>query len=136
MGEICFAYVDDIIVYGADTIEEHERNVRRVLNALESDGLLVNPKKSELICEEVEILGHKISRKGIFPDYQKIDKVTNWPTPKSKKHIQQFMGLVNYLRKFIPSLAPHATKLTRLTRKNIPFKWTTIEQEAFEKSKN
>ena len=135
LGEICFAYVDDIIVYGADTLEEHERRVRVVLDALRSDGLLVNPKKSDLVCKEVEILGHKISNKGIFPDYQKIDKVKKWPVAKNKKHIQQFMGLVNYLRKFIPDLAPHAIKLTRLTRKNIPFKWTEIEQEAFEKIK-
>ena len=136
IGEICFAYVDDIIVYGALTAKEHEKNVRKVLDALRKDGLLVNPSKSDLICKEVEILGHKISNKGIFPDYQKIDKVTEWPTPKTKRQIQQFMGLVNYLRKFIPNLAPHATVLTRLTRKNIPFKWTTIEQTAFEMIKN
>ena len=132
IGIDCFAYVDDIVIYGAKTIDEHIDKCRKVLLALRKANLLVNPKKCIFIAEESELLGHLVSGQGIKPDPKKTLKVENWPAPKNKKQIQRFMGLVNYIRKFLPDLAKNTTSLMKLTRKNIPFRWGHQEQEDFE----
>ena len=85
--------------------------------------MLANPKKCIFIAEEIELLGHLVSDQGIKPDPKKTLKVENLPEPKNKKQIQRYMGLVNYIRKFLPDLAKYTTSLMKLTRKNIPFKW-------------
>ena len=51
--------------------------------------------------EEVLYLGYLVSREGISTDPSKIDKVVNWSEPISTKEVQQFLGFVNYYRRFI-----------------------------------
>jgi hypothetical protein len=68
-------------------------------------------------------------------DPLKVVKVLEWGTPKDAKDIRKFMGLVNYLKKFTPQLAPHAQQLTRLTRKNSAWLWTKQQQDAFDSIK-
>ena len=135
IGVDCYPYVDDILIFGADTEEEHLAKVKRVLDQLVKDGLLANPLKSKLIAREVEVLGHRLSAKGLMADPLKVVKVLEWGTPKDAKDIRKFMGLVNYLKKFTPQLAPHAQQLTRLTRKNSAWLWTKQQQDAFDSIK-
>jgi hypothetical protein len=42
------------------------------------------------------------------------------------------MGLANYYRKFIFHFSDIAQPLTQLTRKNVLFAWTDIQQSAFD----
>ena len=42
------------------------------------------------------------------------------------------MGLANYYRKFIFKFSDIAQPLTSLTRKNVIFNWTSIQQKAFD----
>ena len=46
------------------------------------------------------------------------------------------MGLVNFCGRFINVLARIAEPLTRLTRKDIPFKWENDQEKAFNKLKD
>ena len=54
---------------------------------------------------EVSFLGHVLSAKGIAPNPEKVDKVKNWPIPKTSKEVHCFVGLASYYRRFIPNLA-------------------------------
>ncbi len=45
------------------------------------------------------------------------------------------MGLANYYRKFIFKFADIARPLTSLTRKNVLFNWTELQQTSFDKLK-
>ena len=76
-------------------------------------------------------LGHIVSPSGVAPDPSKTDKVTSWPTPACKRDVQQFIGLVNYYRRFIRHFASIARPLHRLTEKTPSFKWTSECQTAF-----
>ena len=62
-------------------------------------------------------LGHIISGDGIAVGPEKLAKVADWPTPKTKVDIQRFLGLTNYFRKFIPRYAEMVAPLTDLTKK-------------------
>lgn len=134
IGVCCQAFVDDVIIY-SDTIEEHEGNVRAVLEALRQAGLYASRKKTQLFTLRAEFLGHVISREGLSADTSKVDKIRNWPRPRTVAQVRGFLGLVQYLRKFIPQLAEQTAVLTPLTKKgitDIPRLWSDKEERAFE----
>ena len=49
---------------------------------------------------------------------EKIKAVLDWPTPKSVKDIQKFLGLANYYRQFIKDFTQIARPLHELMRKD------------------
>lgn len=86
IGKICHVYLDDIVIW-SQNLDEHIKNVRIILQALEDVKLYCNPKKTKLFCTEIHFLGHRISAKGIEPDEGKSDRIKNWPTPKSASDV-------------------------------------------------
>ncbi len=57
-----------------------------------------------------------------------------WETPTNKKHLQSFLRLVNYYRRFIRNCSKIAKPLTELT-KNVPFNWSSTANNAFRELK-
>ena len=53
------------------------------------------------------------------------------PAPWSVKEVKQFLGLAGYYCKFVPQFSDFSKPLTRLTRKDILFKWTKECQACF-----
>ena len=127
----CLVYFDDIIVVG-HTFQDHLHNLSKVLTHLRAAGLKLKPTKCRLCQCRVEFLGHIVSADGIATDPGKTNVVSNWPTPQSKKEVQQFLGLANYYRRFVKNFAGISKPLHRLTEKNVPFEWTRHCQSAFD----
>jgi len=92
IGKICHIYLDDIIIW-SQTIEEHIANVRTIMSALRDAKLYVNRKKTELFCYTVDFLGHTISQKGIEADGKKVERILNWPRPKSATDVRHSWDL-------------------------------------------
>jgi hypothetical protein len=124
------AYLDNILVYSR-TLEEHVEHVRQVLICLRAAHLRLKPEKCEWHKEEVEFLGFVVGRYGVKISNSKIQVVKDWPTPKTVKNIQEFLGFVNFNRRFIKDYSTKALSLTKLTRKDTPFKWDTNQNKAF-----
>ena len=77
-----------------------------------------------------------LSRKGLRVDDKKIERVKNWPRPKTVKEVRAFMGFVNYYRRFIKNLSIIANPLYALTKKeNETFIWKQEQEDAFLKIK-
>ena len=55
LGKICHIYLDDIVIW-SNTIEEHDKSVWLILQALQVAKLYVNPKKCKLFCTEIHFL--------------------------------------------------------------------------------
>lgn len=81
-------------------------------------------------------LEHLITDKGVKPDITKIQSVSKFPIPKNPKEIKSFLGLAGYYRRFIPNFSNITKPLTKLLKKDIPFEWTNLQQDDFEKLKN
>ena len=128
----CLIYLDDIIIFGR-TREEHAENLLAVLKALESAGLKIKPRKCNLLRTDVSFLGHCISEKGVTPSAKKVNQVSEWPIPKTIKHVQGFVGFAKYYRRFIRNFARVATPLTKLSRKGQVFQWGKEQLDAFMK---
>ena len=72
-----------------------------------------------------------VSRDGIGMDPAKVSAITDWPTPKSVKEVQSFLGFANFYRKFILHYSSLTTPLATLTRKAVKFTWSAQENAAF-----
>jgi hypothetical protein len=134
IGKICHVYLDDIVIW-SDSIEEHHRNVRTILNTLHAAHLYCNPKKTQLYCSSIDFLGHCISNNGIEADSRKVDRILAWPRPCLATDVHCFLGLVHYLASFLPNLATHTAVLMPLTTAEATClfpAWTAEHQVAFE----
>ena len=128
------AIVDDILVFGK-TAEEHDQNLRALLERSRQKGLKLNPEKCKIKVQEVSYFGHKLTADGLKPDPAKIDAVKNMPTPKSKQELETILGMINYLAKFAPNLSDLTAPLHDLTKEKSVFLWDSIHDKAFEKVK-
>ena len=134
IGKICHVYLDDIIIW-SQTIEEHEANITKVLEALRRANLFCNGSKTTLFSTEISFLGHKISAEGIQADPRKINRILEWPQPTTATNVRGFLGLTRYIAPFLPALAEHTSVLTPLTTKecdrDFP-NWEIEHQRAFD----
>lgn len=62
----CHVYLNDIVIW-SELLEEHHKNVSKILEALWKACMFVNLKKSHL-CYTSNFLGHHTSAKGINAD--------------------------------------------------------------------
>src|ERR1700720_1396451 len=79
----------------------------------------------------VEYLGVIVSPEGIAMDPSKIQTILRWPTPTRIRDLQSFLGFANFYRRFIDNYSGIVIPLTRLLRKDTPWKWSPRCQEIF-----
>ena len=127
-------YIDDVLIF-SKTLEEHRAHLRHVLQTLRDRKLFAKRSKCMFAAKEVEFLGHIVSGEGIRADSSKLDVVRDWPTPKTVKQLQSFLGMVNYFQRFIDHFADISHPLTELLRKDNPFEWKDLQQIAFDNLK-
>ncbi|CCO36711.1 Retrotransposable element Tf2 155 kDa protein type 1 [Rhizoctonia solani AG-1 IB] len=127
-------YLDDILIFSKNPAE-HTNHVREVLQRLARNQLFCKPSKCHFHVSTVEYLGIRISPLGFSMDEKKVEAVTSWPTPRSVKQVQAFLGFVNYLRRFIPDFSSIARPLHNLTQKDKPWNWGESEEESFQELK-
>ena len=86
-------YIDDVIVYA--------RILKKLLMRCREAQLTLNLRKCEVLKTSLLYLGYAVSSKGLRANPKKVEIVKNHPTPKTKKQLQSFLGLMNYYRWFI-----------------------------------
>ena len=86
--------------------------------------------------DQNKYLGHYISAEGIEVDPKKVAAVKSYPVPKNVTEVRAFLGLAGYYRRFCKDFAKIARPLHYLTRQDVPFKWETEQQIAFDTLKD
>ncbi len=130
----CSIVVDDIIVSGRDK-SEHDRNLKLVLERARKVNLKLNPKKCKFGVSQVNYVGHVFTDAGLKADSRKIEAILNMPEPTDVQGLQRYLGMVNYLSKYIPHLSEIAAPLRQLTHKNIHWSWMPQHTQAFKQIK-
>ena len=69
-------------------------------------------------------MGFLVSKSGIGMDPAKVAAILEWPTPKTVKEVQSFLGFASFYRKFIVHYSSLTPPLTSLTRKGVRFTWS------------
>ncbi|CAI7750637.1 unnamed protein product, partial [Closterium sp. NIES-53] len=128
-------YLDDILVYSRDK-QQHLADLEAVFTVLDKHRLLTKGSKCEFFKDMLEFLGHVISEAGVEIDPKKLDSVKAWNPPTNITELQSFLGFVNYVRRFVPSMARLTAPLTDLLRKGVPYTWGEKEHAALSTLKN
>ena len=126
--------VDDILVTGK-TDAEHRSNVRLVLKRLGQAGLKVKLPKCKFFRPSVVYMGHQVDSVGIHPTADKVEAIHQAPAPANRAQLRCYLGLLNFYRKFIPSLSTIIEPLNQLLSERQRWTWTSQQQTAFDKSK-
>ena len=85
---------------------------------------------------EVVYLVHIVSAERVRADPTKVSGVQKFPTPIDTRTLCSFLELASYYRRFVPGFASVTGPLHCLTKKDVPFIWTTECQAAFSCLKN
>lgn len=76
-----------------------------------------NMKKFQYRINSVKFLGHVISETGISCDPNRMKAILELENPKTKKDLQKLLGMVNYIRGYLPNLAECSAPLRELLKK-------------------
>jgi hypothetical protein len=127
-------FIDDILIYSKNK-EDHAKLLRIALQVLREHQLYAKFSKCEFWLDQVEFLGHVISKEGIAINPSKVQSVLDWQAPTNVKEIRGFLGMVGYYRRFIEGFSKIAGPMTKLLRKNTPFEWYEKCEESFQELK-
>jgi hypothetical protein len=128
-------YIDDLVVH-SKTFREHLILLREAFEVLKKYNLKINRKKCYWAKSEIKLLGHIVSKDGLKMDPEKISAVEEWKTPTKVLHVQQFLGITGYYRKFIRGYADIAAHLNELLKKQNRWIWSLECDKAFKDLKN
>ena len=65
-------------------------------------------------------------------DPLKTQTILGWPAPSRIRDLQSFLGFANFYQRFIDNYSGIVIPLTRLLRKDTPWKWSPRCQEIFD----
>ncbi|KAK3083972.1 hypothetical protein FSP39_006106 [Pinctada imbricata] len=125
---------DDIIVFGSDQ-KTHDANLRAVLQRLREKNLTLNKEKCSFNQNRISFFGYVFSAEGISADPKKVEAIKDAKKPSNQSEIKSFLGMTNYVSRFIPDYSTITDPLRKLLRDKTPWKWTSEQDNAFEKVK-
>ncbi len=73
---------------------------------------------------------------GIRPDTNKVRAITELHCPTNLTELQQVLGMINYLGKFLPSLSSVLHPMTELLKGDTEWTWSVAQTQAFNSVKS
>lgn len=134
----CRAYVDDLLI-ASSSPAEHEQHLKAVFERLRGYGIIINTAKCQFGVGELEFLGHHIDHQGIRPLPAKVEVIRNFPRPSTRRQLREFLGIVNFYRRFVPHCATTLQPLQEFLKKShgeaAALTWDATAERMFTKIK-
>ena len=99
---------------------------------LQNENLKATPDKSHFFLTRVKIVGHNIERNTLTPLKSRIDAIQKLQLPINKKKTQEFLGMLNFLSKYVYKTQLYIRPSYNILRQLNNFEWTTEHQTRFE----
>ncbi len=132
--DFCMNYIDDILIFSS-SFDEHLNHIRKLLEAIRKEGFKLKFVKCIFASHKIKYLGHIIENNTVRPLNDNLISIRNFPIPKTKKNIRQFLGKINFYNKYIRNATQTLEPFHNLLRKNTEFLWTPQCQQSFEQIK-
>lgn len=69
-------------------------------------------------------------------DPQKDNAIQKYPTPQNAMELKRFLGMINYLQRFLPDDATNTLLLQALLKKDVDWNCSNAQEAAFQKLKS
>ena len=127
---------DDFLIAGfgktdAEVNLSLEKNERAFFKKCREWNLKLNKLKLKRAQTEVRFMGHLLTPDGLKADPAKVEAILDMPPLADVKGLKRFLGMVNYLAKFLPLLSDMTEPLQRLKDKEVDWCWLAQPQKAF-----
>ena len=83
--------MDDILFFGKDR-EEHDRNLRAVMQTVRASGLKLNREKCQFGKSEIKYFGHIVGKDGINPALKKSERSQICPVQPTSQSYASALG--------------------------------------------
>ena len=129
-------YLDDVFMQ-SQTKDETFTVLEKYQHILLHENMKAAPDKSDFFLTRVKILGHIIERNSITLLKLRIDAIQKLRTPTTFKleKIQEFLGMLNFLSKYVYKTQLYLRRLYNILRQQNKFEWTTEHQKQLEEIK-
>jgi hypothetical protein len=114
LDKFVLVYLDDIVVFSA-TADEHAKHVKEILTTLAKHDLILSENKCTWAESSLIYLGHVLDGKAIRTNPRKVDKIRDWPIPKTITDVRGFINPAKYYKRFVPSFSALMLPLYDLT---------------------
>ena len=121
--------VDDILVYDRNQ-DEHDKNLKKVLDRAHQLNLKLNPQKCKFHVNKVPFVGHILTPEGVQCDQSKISAINNLEKPKDKTDLRRFFVMCNYVSKFILNYCEKTANLRELLKDHIAWYWYVHHEQS------
>ena len=127
---------DDIIVAGKQqNHRDHYIELTNLLGTARKTNICLNYDKLHYKKTEVDFFGETYTTDGHKPAQSKASVVLEMPPPTCKKQVQSFIGMINYVSKFLARLSEPAEPIRDLSIDKVPFNWRPQHHAAFKQIK-
>jgi hypothetical protein len=123
------AFLDDCLVH-SKTWAGHLEDVDLVFSRFAQAGLKLNLPKCLVFRTEVPYLGHTLSVDGVSPGKDKMEALREAEPPRDITSLRSYLGLANYMRKWVSNFSEKAAPLHALTRSTSLWKKGQLPAEA------
>ena len=115
--DIVIPYLEDLLIYSS-LLNEHLQHLKIGFQRLEKFGIKIKAWKCKTFRRQISYLGRLISSEGYTTNPKNILAVTSKINKKLKisKELWNFLGLVGYLRRYIPNFSKTASPLYQLLK--------------------
>ena len=111
--------------------KDHDLAFTTLLQTARRCNIKLNYDKLKFKCTEVNFYGESYTTDGHIPAQNKITAIIKMPPPCSKKEVQSFIGMINYLTEFLLRLTKLSEPIRELIKEKVPFNWGPEHQESF-----
>ena len=134
----CFGKIEQVNIIAYDIMivsckpghSDHNQVFTTLLQIAKQCNVKLNYDKLQYKQNEVEFFGETYTS-GHKPSKDIVAAITSMPLPTNKKHVQSFIGMINYLANFSPRLSELAESIRELAKDKVPFNWGPEHQAAF-----
>ena len=127
--------MDDIIVYSS-SFDQHLKDLEQGFDRLRQHNLTLKPSKCHFAAQQVDYLGHVISKDGTKPNPNKTAVIDTYPGPKDKAQLKRFNGMSNFYIKFIKHYCFLVSPLNNFLKNDTTWEWYVECENAFRAMKH
>ncbi|RDX72265.1 Retrovirus-related Pol polyprotein from transposon 17.6, partial [Mucuna pruriens] len=109
-------YVDDMVVK-SKVVDEHCGALERVFGILRKHQLRLNPAKCSFGVQAGKFLGYMLTKRGIEANPEKREAIIRMRSPQSVREVQQLMGKIIALSRFISRSIETAVPIFSMLKK-------------------
>ena len=121
-------YLDDISIM-SESVAEHKEHLKEVFRRLNEHRIKLRIDKCIWGVSQTEYLGFIVDKDGVSTKASYVKKILDLPEPRSKKSLLRYLGLCQFLHRFIPQMQYPCSILSRMLHNDQPNRFTMTERQ-------